>query len=121
MTETLIRRSYYDLFIRAFLYLIVVGNVVILSVVFLRPRLVFMVKHWGASEREILLSEGPRDNPTMEHLRKFYTMMYLVKDHSEENSILYFVNRKYFPNEVYKILLINYLDNKARSRLNNTW
>jgi hypothetical protein len=64
-----------------------------------------MINNWGASEREILLSKGPKDNPNMEHLRKFYKMMYFVKDHSEDNSVIYFVDRQFFANEVYKILL----------------
>ena len=75
-----------------------------------------MIEHWGASEREILLSKGPRDNPNMEHLRKFYHMMYFVKDHSEEDSVVYFVNRQFFSDEVHKILLprkIRFLDTKV--------
>jgi hypothetical protein len=63
-----------------------------------------MIEHWGASEREILLSEGPRDNPNMEHLRKLYKFMYFVKDHSEEDSVIYFINPYFTKAEAYKIL-----------------
>lgn len=120
---SLVKESHNSTTIRLFLYLIVVGNIIILSIVFLCPRLVFMVEHWGASEREILLSDGPRDNPNMGHLRKIYKMMYFIKDHSEGNSTIYFINPQIFPNEVYKILLprnIHFLDPKALKKFSIT-
>ena len=107
------RDSIYFVVVKTLIAFIILSNIMILSYVFLFPRLNFMVAHWGASEREILLSEGPGDNPNMEHLRKFYKMMYFVKDHSENDSVIYFVNRQFFSDEVYKILLprkIQYLD-----------
>ena len=77
----------------------------ILSIVFLSPRLFFMIGNWDSSEREILLSKGPRDNPTMEHLREFYRKMYFIKDNTEEEGVLYFVEMETGLEEAYKILL----------------
>ncbi len=102
---------------RLLLYIVVMGNITLLFIVFLYPRLVFMMSHWGASERTILLSEGPRDNPNMGHLRKIYKRMYFVKDHSEEDSVIYFINPYFTKAEAYKILLprkVKFSDIKGR-------
>jgi hypothetical protein len=99
------RSRRYDLLIKGLLYGMVVANIMLLSSIFLYPRLVFMVTHWGASEREILLSEGPADNPNMEHLRKIYKLLYFVRDHSEEDSTVNFINPHFSKAEAYKVLL----------------
>jgi hypothetical protein len=82
-----------------------VGNFIILSIVFLYPRFSFVVRHWGAFEREILLSEGSKDNPNTDSLRKIYKLMYFVKDKSRENGVLYFINPQFSLAHVYKIVL----------------
>jgi len=64
-----------------------------------------MIRYWVASEREILLSEGSKDNPNAESLRRIYKLMYFVKDHSEENGVVYFINPQFSLAQVYKILL----------------
>ena len=115
MTTTLMRRAYYDLFIRVLLYLIVGGNIIILSIVFLYPRFSFMIHHWGASDRGILLSEGSSDNPNTERLRKVYKLMYFVKDNSRENGVMCFINPRFSLAHAYKILLprkVQFLDSK---------
>jgi len=107
------RDSVYSIVVKVLIAFIIMSNIMVLSYVFLYPRLVFMVTHWGASEREILLSEGPRDNPNMEHLRGIYELMYFVNDHSSEDSVVYFINPQFSKSEAYKILLsrkIQYLD-----------
>ena len=109
------RRAYYDLFIRVLLYLIVGGNIIILSIVFLYPRFSFMIHHWGASDRGILLSEGSSDNPNTERLRKVYKLMYFVKDNSRENGVMCFINPRFSLAHAYKILLprkVQFLDSK---------
>ena len=107
-------------FLKSVIVFIILGNITILSYVFLYPRVSFMVSHWGASEREILLSAGPRDNPNMEHLRKIYKLIYFVKDHSEEDSRIYFINPHFSESEAYKILLprkVHFLDSQGINKL----
>ena len=106
MTASFLRRSKYDFFIRLFLYIIIAGNIITLSIVFLYPRFSFMISYWGASEREILLSKGSMDNPNTERLRKIYKLMYFVKDNSREDGVVYFINPKFSLAQVYKILLL---------------
>jgi hypothetical protein len=88
-----------------FMWSIICLNIITLSVVFLWPRLSFLSEYRNASLREMLLSPGPRDNPNMEHLRKIYKLMYFVRDHSEEESTVYFVKPHFSQAEAYKILL----------------
>ena len=112
-STSLINESNYNLIIRFFLYIIIAGNIIILSIVFLYPRFSFMIRYWGASEREILLSEGSRDNPNTERLRKIYKLMYFVKDNSREDGVVYFINPQFSLAQVYKILLprkVQFLD-----------
>ena len=114
------RDSVYSIVVKVLIAFIIMSNIMVLSYVFLYPRLVFMVTHWGASEREILLSEGPRDNPNMEHLRKVYKLMYFVKDHSEEDSMIYFINPLFSESEAYKILLprrVEFVDSLSNGNL----
>lgn len=115
MTASFISKSKYDFFIRLFLYIIIAGNIITLSIVFLYPRFSFMICHWGVSEREILLSEGSEDNPNTERLRRIYKLMYFVKDHSEEDSMIYFLNPYFSRAQACKILLprkIHFLDSQ---------
>ena len=115
MTASFIRKSRYDFFIRLFLYIIIAGNIITLSIVFLYPRLSFMMSYWGAPEREILLSEGSKDNPNTDGLRKIYRLMYFVKDNSGEDGVVYFINPKFSLAQVYKILLpckVQFLDSQ---------
>jgi len=88
-----------------FLWSIILLNIITLSVVFLWPRLSFLYEYRNASLREMLLSPGPNDNPNMEHLRKIYKLMYFIKDHTEEESTVYFVKPHFSQAEAYKILL----------------
>ena len=116
---TLIRESKYDLFVRLLLYLIVLGNITTLFIVFSYPRMVFMVRHWGASEREILLSEGPLDSPNTEHLRRIYRLMYFIKDNTGEDSVISFVTICSSKAEAYKILLprkVRFIDSEDKKR-----
>lgn len=116
MTTSSIKGFNYDLFIRLLLYVIIAGNVIVLSIVFLYPRLSFMLRYWGASEREILLSEGSKDNPNAESLRRIYKLMYFVKDNSEGNDVVYFINPQFSLAQVYKILLprkVQFLDSQG--------
>ena len=101
MSTSLVRKANYSLFIKMFLYVIAVGNIILLSIVFLYPRFSFMISHWGTSEREILLSEGSKDNPNTERLRKVYKLMYFVK----ENGVVYFINPRFSLAHAYKIVL----------------
>ncbi len=97
------------------LRIIIAGNILILSIVFLYPRFSFMIKYWGATEREILLSEGSKDNPNTERLRKVYKLLYFVKDNSRENGVICFINPRFSLAHAYKILLprkVQFLDSK---------
>ena len=64
-----------------------------------------MKNHWGASEKEILLSEGSKDNPNMEGSREIYKLMYFVKDNSKENGVVYFIKPRFSLAQAYKIVL----------------
>jgi len=113
LTASFLKKSKYDFFIRLFLHIIITGNIITLSIVFLYPRFSFMIRYWGASEREILLSKGSMDNPNTERLRKIYKLMYFVKDNSEEDGVVYFINPQFSLAQVYKILLprkVQFLD-----------
>jgi 4-amino-4-deoxy-L-arabinose transferase-like glycosyltransferase len=88
-----------------FLWSILCLNMITLSVVFLWPRLSFLSEYRHASVREMLLSPGPKDNPNMEHLRRIYKLMYFIKDHTEEESSIYFIKPHFSQAEAYKILL----------------
>ena len=115
MTASFLKKSKYDFFIRLFLHIIITGNIITLSIVFLYPRFSFMIRYWGASEREILLSEGSKDNPNTDGLRKIYRLMYFVKDNSGEDGVVYFINSKFSLAKVYKILLprkVEFLDSQ---------
>jgi len=121
MKESILSKSGapFNFFVKVLLYTIVMSNVIILSMVFLYPRLHFMLSHWGASERELLLSEGSRDNPNMESLREVYTLMYFVKDTTEEKSVVYFINPTFTKAYAYKILLpreVNFIESDEGER-----
>ena len=102
-----------------FLIVIICLNIIALASVFLYPRLSFLYEYRKASSKEILLSPGPRDNPNMEHLRKIYALMYFVKDHSTEDSVIYFIRPKFNLAEAYKILLprkVRFIDSEDKKR-----
>jgi hypothetical protein len=88
-----------------FLIIVICLNIITLTIVFLYPRLAFLYEYRNASSKEILLSPGPRDNPNMEHLRRIYKFLYFVKEHSEEDSIIYFINPHTSKPQAYKVLL----------------
>ena len=88
-----------------FILIIVCLNIFTLAVVFLYPRLTYLYEYRDANLREILLSPGPRDNPNMEHLRRIYKLMYFVKDHSEKDSVVFFINPYFSKAEALKVLL----------------
>jgi len=104
-----------------FLTTIVCLNLVTLSVVFLYPRLTFLYEYRNSSAKEVLLSPGPRDNPNMENLREVYRLMYFIKDHTEEDSEIYFISPYFSKAQACKILLprgIYFVDKwKAKSLL----
>ena len=88
-----------------FLACVVWLNLFTLTVFFLYPRLSFLYEYRGASLREVLFSSGPQDSPNMEHLRDIYKLLYFVKDHSTEDSVVYFISPKFNLAQVSKILL----------------
>jgi len=102
------------------LTILVYLNLITLSVIFLYPRLAFLYEHRNSSAKEVLLSPGPRDNPNMEHLREVYRLLYFIKDHTEEDSMLYFISPYFSKAQACKILLprgICFIDRWKAKRL----
>lgn len=69
-----------------FLTSILLLNFLVLFTVFYLPKATFMMKHLGETKREILLSEGSRDNPNF--FIKANQWNFRVKDLTPENSVI---------------------------------
>jgi len=70
-----------------FLYAIILANIVILGKVFLYPRLVFMIRHWGEPPREIMTAGG-LEIPNVH--RRVNEFMYFLREHTEGDAVIMF-------------------------------
>ncbi|MFQ5671482.1 MAG: hypothetical protein ACE5G9_00175 [Nitrospinales bacterium] len=67
---------------------LVVGNLLLISVVFLIPRAVFMKNHFGESHSELERTGGPRDIPNL--YQPTYIIAHAVSRHTPEDSVVLF-------------------------------
>jgi len=70
-----------------FLYLIIIGNLLVLSSYFLLPRINFLIKNKDLSHRQIRLLTGPSDNPNM--YKSTYEIAYKIKDATNDGSVIF--------------------------------
>lgn len=69
-----------------FLQSVIILNCMVLIVLFFQPKLKFMMKHYGESKRELLVSEGSQDIPNA--FRTANQWAYRIKDLTPKNAVI---------------------------------
>ena len=91
---------------------IIVMNVLVLTFVFVIPRVKFMTKHWGWKVEDLMESSGPRDTPNqysktyrmVNHIQKVLlekSIILMPPDNWEFGSSRSVVIQRLYPNKVY--------------------